>query len=242
MTLDSSMAKRKDVQTYAKAKITVKVVALTRQDRHSGKGLEWSSVSHLVRACFFSGDLQNMNYDLESYLLYTDTQLEEVYAEGKQGLSCLYPKHGDPNALLQISNNQDLFSHPRSKEWMHIDHASSSVEARDLNASPVATPAVSESRYPYTKKVKTTSATSYSTTPLATRAVSTAGSGPSATSSCVPHSICVDKISPCGKRYGGCYDENFCDGDTSPYPIPTCATMVTMKRAAAAAEPAITPA
>ncbi|KAI4737382.1 hypothetical protein E4T50_12143 [Aureobasidium sp. EXF-12298] len=122
------------------------------------------------------------------------------------------------------------------------DHASSSVEARDLNASPVATQTVSESRYPYTKKFKTTSTstTSYSTTPLATRAVSTAGSEPSTTSSCIPHSICVDKISPCGKRYGGCYDENFCDGNTSPYPIPTCPTMVTVKRAVA--EPVITPA
>jgi len=42
------------VQTYAKAKIIVKVVASTRQDRHSRDGLEWSSVSHLIRAYLFS--------------------------------------------------------------------------------------------------------------------------------------------------------------------------------------------
>lgn len=141
----------------------------------------------------------------------------------------------------------------------YSEHVSSSVEARDANDSPAATQTVSESRYPYTKKVKVTSTTSYSTTPFATRAVSNVDNQPLTTSSCVPHSVCVDKISPCGKRYGGsvpllsflarqetdtafrCYDENFCDGNTSPYPIPTCATLVTMKRAAAA-EPAITPA
>lgn len=83
------------------------------------------------------------------------------------------------------------------------EHVSSSVEARDANDSPVATQTVSESRYPYTKKVKPTSITSYSTTPLATRVVSNADNQPSTTSSCVPHSVCVDKISPCGKRYGG---------------------------------------
>ncbi|KAM3419194.1 hypothetical protein BST61_g5138 [Cercospora zeina] len=46
------------------------------------------------------------------------------------------------------------------------------------------------------------------------------------TSTCIPISTCVDKISICPdrsrKRYGGCYDKNFCDGNTSPYPIPTC--------------------
>lgn len=58
--------------------------------------------------------------------------------------------------------------------------------------------------------------------------------------SCTPKTICVDKISPCGKRYGGsvltisgpcigglltghsCYDKFYCDGNTSPYPVPTC--------------------
>ncbi|CZT16981.1 uncharacterized protein RCC_02813 [Ramularia collo-cygni] len=39
---------------------------------------------------------------------------------------------------------------------------------------------------------------------------------------CTPHKICMDYISPCGQRYGGCYDRNYCDGNTSPYPIPTC--------------------
>jgi hypothetical protein len=82
--------------------------------------------------------------------------------------------------------------------------SSSSIDARDLEASPVATATqvVAESRYPYTKKVKTTTKV-HSTTPLATRAVSTAGNEPLATSSCIPSSICVDKISPCGHRYGG---------------------------------------
>jgi hypothetical protein len=80
---------------------------------------------------------------------------------------------------------------------------SSSIDARDLDASPVATvtQVVAESRYPYTKKVKTT--TKLHSTTLATRAVSTAGNEPLATSSCIPSSICVDKISPCGHRYGG---------------------------------------
>jgi hypothetical protein len=82
--------------------------------------------------------------------------------------------------------------------------ASSSVQARDVDTSPLATAhVVSESRYPYTKKIKTSSARSYSTTPLATRVVSTAVNIPLAASTCTPHSICVDKISPCGKRYGG---------------------------------------
>jgi len=83
--------------------------------------------------------------------------------------------------------------------------ASSSVQARDVDASPVAAAiqVVSESRYPYTKKIKTSSIISHSTTPLATRVVSTAVNIPLATSTCTPHSICVDKISPCGKRYGG---------------------------------------
>ncbi|KAK5685008.1 hypothetical protein LTS10_003083 [Elasticomyces elasticus] len=40
-------------------------------------------------------------------------------------------------------------------------------------------------------------------------------------SSCTPISICVDAIT-CGQRYGGCYDKNHCDGNMSPYPVPTC--------------------
>ncbi|TKA31030.1 hypothetical protein B0A50_01998 [Salinomyces thailandicus] len=39
--------------------------------------------------------------------------------------------------------------------------------------------------------------------------------------SCTPKSICFDGIT-CGQRYGGCYDKNYCDGNTSPYPIPPC--------------------
>ncbi|THW94181.1 hypothetical protein D6D17_08085 [Aureobasidium pullulans] len=137
------------------------------------------------------------------------------------------------------------------------DHASSSIDARELSpsAAVVATSA-SKSTYPYTKKIKTVS-TQPTTTPLPTRALTTEVEDPE---DCVPHSICVDKISPCGKRYGGrvvisvqaaagsktdtdirCYDENFCDGNTSPYPIPTCPTMVTKKREAVPA-PTITPA
>ncbi|KAF2716255.1 hypothetical protein K431DRAFT_289567 [Polychaeton citri CBS 116435] len=38
---------------------------------------------------------------------------------------------------------------------------------------------------------------------------------------CVPHSICVDGFS-CGVRWGGCYDELYCDGNMSPISIPTC--------------------
>ncbi|KAI5250799.1 hypothetical protein E4T42_04761 [Aureobasidium subglaciale] len=116
----------------------------------------------------------------------------------------------------------------------------SSVDTRNLDAAPAATATVTSVSVisKYTKKIKTpsTKTSAAATTPLATRAVTTEIEEVEA---CVPHSICVDKISPCGKRYGGCYDENFCDGNTSPYPIPTCPTMVTVKRAAA---PAITPA
>ncbi len=55
---------------------------------------------------------------------------------------------------------------------------------------------------------------------------------------CTPSSVCFDGILSCGIRYGGlvdcifltalmlildrCYDANYCDGNTSPYPIPTC--------------------
>ncbi|KAI4723937.1 hypothetical protein E4T49_08338 [Aureobasidium sp. EXF-10728] len=130
------------------------------------------------------------------------------------------------------------------------DHTSSSVAVRDEQASPVvtATQSVSESRYPYTKKIKTspTSTKTPSTTPLATRTVTNDVDEPEvgevSTSNCTPSSICVDMINSCGHRYGGCYDQNFCDGNTSPYPVPpACPTMTTMKRAAAA-PPAITPA
>ena len=61
------------------------------------------------------------------------------------------------------------------------------------------------------------------------------------TSSCQPSSICMDGLT-CGVRFGGyavnafppfgdgsadvpdprCYDQNHCDGNTSPFPIPTC--------------------
>ncbi|SMQ50740.1 unnamed protein product [Zymoseptoria tritici ST99CH_3D7] len=44
-------------------------------------------------------------------------------------------------------------------------------------------------------------------------------------SSCTPKTICMDKMT-CGIRYGGCYDKHHCDGNTSPYPIPTCKTAV----------------
>ncbi|CAD0091246.1 unnamed protein product [Aureobasidium vineae] len=120
--------------------------------------------------------------------------------------------------------------------------------SNNFDTSPVATATqtVSESRYPYTKKIKTTPTKTPSTTPLATRAVTTdideSETGEVSTSSCTPSSICVDMINSCGHRYGGCYDQNFCDGNTSPYPVPpACPTMTTVKRAAAA-PPAITPA
>ncbi|KAK3723575.1 hypothetical protein LTR37_001827 [Vermiconidia calcicola] len=44
-------------------------------------------------------------------------------------------------------------------------------------------------------------------------------------SACVPHSICFDGYS-CSKRYGGCYDENACDGKTPSFPVPTCDSTV----------------
>ncbi|KAK5999380.1 hypothetical protein QM012_005505 [Aureobasidium pullulans] len=121
-------------------------------------------------------------------------------------------------------------------------HASSSIDTRDVNASPAAPAAhqVAASKPPYTIKYKVTSTKTPTTTPLATRAV-TESDTEASTSTCTPHSICVDAINSCGIRYGECYDENFCDGNTSPYPIPTCSTMVTVKRVAAAM-PAITPA
>ncbi|KAG9700539.1 hypothetical protein KCU95_g729, partial [Aureobasidium melanogenum] len=125
------------------------------------------------------------------------------------------------------------------------DHASSTIDARDLNASPVAAAhKVPEAKPRYTKKYKVTPAKTATTTPLATRAVTTDAETSEAaefsTSTCTPHSICVDAINSCGMRYGGCYDENFCDGNTSPYPIPTCSTMMTVKREAT--PPTITPA
>ncbi|KAI4740727.1 hypothetical protein E4T50_08847 [Aureobasidium sp. EXF-12298] len=126
-------------------------------------------------------------------------------------------------------------------------YASSSIDARDLDASPVATAAhkATEPKPKYTKRYKTTSTKITTTTPLATRAVTTDAETSEAaelsTSSCTPVSICVDAINSCGMRYGGCYDQNFCDGNTSPYPIPTCSTMMTVKREAAA-PPTITPA
>ncbi|KAH0278124.1 hypothetical protein KCU91_g2714, partial [Aureobasidium melanogenum] len=126
------------------------------------------------------------------------------------------------------------------------DNASSSIDARDLDASPVATAAhkVPATKSSYTKKHKATSTKTTTTTPLATRAVTTDAETSEAaelsTSTCTPVSICVDAINSCGMRYGGCYDQNFCDGNTSPYPIPTCSTMMTVKREVA--PPTITPA
>ncbi|KAH0365940.1 hypothetical protein KCU65_g5656, partial [Aureobasidium melanogenum] len=145
------------------------------------------------------------------------------------------------------------------------DHTSSSINARDLNASPVAPAAhkVAKAKAPAKKhkttstmttsttttsamttsttttSAMTTSTTTAMTTPLATRAVAT-DSDELSISTCIPQSICVDAINSCGMRYGGCYDQNYCDGNTSPYPIPTCPTMVTVKREAA--PPIITPA
>ncbi|GAB7346479.1 hypothetical protein MBLNU457_5169t1 [Dothideomycetes sp. NU457] len=51
-----------------------------------------------------------------------------------------------------------------------------------------------------------------------------------ASSSCTPSSICVDKINSCYMRYGGCYDANFCDGNTNPISTPACPTMTTVVR------------
>ncbi|KAG9872651.1 hypothetical protein KCU63_g622, partial [Aureobasidium melanogenum] len=125
------------------------------------------------------------------------------------------------------------------------DNASSYIDGRDLDASPVATATHKvPAKSPYTKKHKVTSTKTTTTTPLATRAVTTDAETPEAaelsTSTCTPVSICVDAINSCGMRYGGCYDQNFCDGNTSPYPIPTCSTMMTVKREVA--PPTITPA
>ncbi|EME48516.1 hypothetical protein DOTSEDRAFT_19040 [Dothistroma septosporum NZE10] len=72
-----------------------------------------------------------------------------------------------------------------------------------------------------------------STTSTASSSVITAAPtldlvGPDGGSPCTPHSICVDKATmmDCGsglvrKRYGGCYDVNFCTA-TKSYDPPGC--------------------
>ncbi|CAD0096011.1 unnamed protein product, partial [Aureobasidium mustum] len=125
-----------------------------------------------------------------------------------------------------------------SSDALLVDHASSSIDARDpakvkhnvkspytqlWHDSSIETPTGTSAEIPTETPTETPT-----TTPLATRAVTTPDTKLS-TSSCTPHSICVDAINSCGKRYGG------------PYPIPACPTMTTVKRAVAA-PPAITPA
>ncbi|KXT13606.1 hypothetical protein AC579_9772 [Pseudocercospora musae] len=55
----------------------------------------------------------------------------------------------------------------------------------------------------------------------AAKAVTNAGLGDDPTT-CTPMSICDRRVNSCGMMYGACYDKNYCDGNTSPYPIPTC--------------------
>ncbi|KAF2764697.1 hypothetical protein EJ03DRAFT_17279 [Teratosphaeria nubilosa] len=66
----------------------------------------------------------------------------------------------------------------------------------------------------------TTLATAHQTSSPAATALTTTEAR-IAISVCTPVSACVDAVS-CGVRYGGCYDVNFCDGNTSPMAIPTC--------------------
>ncbi|KAF1355516.1 hypothetical protein BDV97DRAFT_395870 [Delphinella strobiligena] len=40
---------------------------------------------------------------------------------------------------------------------------------------------------------------------------------------CIPKSVCVDYINSCYVRYGGCYDENTCDGQIVSFTPPACA-------------------
>ncbi|KAK5726844.1 hypothetical protein LTR15_002734 [Elasticomyces elasticus] len=62
-----------------------------------------------------------------------------------------------------------------------------------------------------------------SSTPISSAQITASASLPvkAGGNSCTPISICIDAIT-CGQRYGGCYDKNHCDGNTSPYPVPTC--------------------
>lgn len=111
-------------------------------------------------------------------------------------LALLIPRCDTGYARLGSDNNAGS----RSNEASNSDHASSSIDARELSPSAVVVAtSASKSTYPYTKKIKTVS-TQPTTTPLPTRALTTEVEDPE---DCVPHSICVDKISPCGKRYGG---------------------------------------
>lgn len=48
------------------------------------------------------------------------------------------------------------------------------------------------------------------------------------TSTCTPQSICVDKINSCYIRFGGCYDANYCDGNTTSIQTPACPTLTTL--------------
>ncbi|KAK3055475.1 hypothetical protein LTR09_003395 [Extremus antarcticus] len=43
-----------------------------------------------------------------------------------------------------------------------------------------------------------------------------------AATTCIPYSTCIDGRNECGKRWGACFDWHFCNGNTTPYPIPTC--------------------
>ncbi|KAF7191374.1 hypothetical protein HII31_07397 [Pseudocercospora fuligena] len=88
-----------------------------------------------------------------------------------------------------------------------------------LLATPTDTPTTSTSEIPSS----TSAAPSIDLAALwpAAKAVTNAGAGDNPTT-CTPMSICDRRVNSCGMMYGACYDKNYCDGNTSPYPIPTC--------------------
>ncbi|KAK1065256.1 hypothetical protein LTR74_008082 [Friedmanniomyces endolithicus] len=70
-------------------------------------------------------------------------------------------------------------------------------------------------------RTKTSSKHTSTTSPTISITASASLSIPVASPNCTPSTICVDAMT-CSQRYGGCYDQNYCDGNTSPYPVPTC--------------------
>ncbi|KAK0274629.1 hypothetical protein LTR91_004822 [Friedmanniomyces endolithicus] len=87
------------------------------------------------------------------------------------------------------------------------------------------TPTPTSTRKSTHKSTKTKTKTSHKRTSTTSPTISITASASLellvAIPNCTPSTICVDAMT-CSQRYGACYDKNYCDGNTSPYPIPTC--------------------
>ncbi|KAK3068213.1 hypothetical protein LTR53_014400 [Teratosphaeriaceae sp. CCFEE 6253] len=168
--------------------------------------------------------------DREDGIRESDTgktsELQFVLSSDRQIMLCIFLILIASAAAAVVNVRRAVEASPSATNY--AQEAKQRVDVTVSGVTSTSSPTITASASKH--KSKTSSSTRKSTKTKSHKSSSTSSSTitaapalakASADPSCTIVSICMDAIT-CGIRYGGCYDKNYCDGNTSPVAIPTC--------------------